>query len=211
MAKKLRRLLPHAAIVICNMYIVFFLIDRVNMSMNFIDNGLTKGLFLALSLMTIWLVLPEALGLKARRPARPAQPVRRDYDPAVRRVPAGESATRRYERPAASPQRATAPRRTDAGRFGDYGSYGTAGRNATRAPRPSYERSAYERRSYERSSYGRSSAPRSGYERSSYARTDRTAPRSTASRGTSRYTGNAYRETDRYDVRERRTRPEADR
>ncbi|MBR1566199.1 MAG: hypothetical protein IJ649_05495, partial [Oscillospiraceae bacterium] len=48
MLKKLERMLPHAAILICNMYIVFFLIDRVNQAMNFIDNGLTKGLLLIL-------------------------------------------------------------------------------------------------------------------------------------------------------------------
>lgn len=48
MFNRLRRLLPHAAILICNMYVVFYLIDRVNTAMNFIDNGLTKGLLLAL-------------------------------------------------------------------------------------------------------------------------------------------------------------------
>ena len=48
MIKRLRSLLPHAAILICNMYVVFYLIDRVNPAMNFIDNRLTKGLLLAL-------------------------------------------------------------------------------------------------------------------------------------------------------------------
>ena len=53
MPKKLRAMLPHAAILIANMYIVFFLIDRVNSAMNFIDNGLTKGLLLAMSLIVL--------------------------------------------------------------------------------------------------------------------------------------------------------------
>lgn len=48
MWKRVERLLPHAVILIGNMYVVFFLIDRVNPAMNFIDNGLTKGLLLLL-------------------------------------------------------------------------------------------------------------------------------------------------------------------
>ena len=48
MSGKIRRMLPHLVILICNMYLVFFLIDRVNTAMNFIDNNLTKGLILAL-------------------------------------------------------------------------------------------------------------------------------------------------------------------
>ena len=51
MWKKIRPMLPHAAILIADMYIVFFLIDRVNPAMNFIDNGLTKGLLLAMCLI----------------------------------------------------------------------------------------------------------------------------------------------------------------
>lgn len=68
MPKKLRAMLPHAAILIANMYIVFFLIDRVNSAMNFIDNGLTKGLLLAMSLI----VLADVL-LPRPRPRRRAQ------------------------------------------------------------------------------------------------------------------------------------------
>ena len=87
----LRRMLPHAAILICNMYIVFFSIDVVNRAMNFIDNNLTKGLLAALSaiaLVNAWnLLRPEARrkkgsGAKARTeaesepdPAPVAQPV----------------------------------------------------------------------------------------------------------------------------------------
>ena len=65
MWKKLRPMLPHGAILIANMYIVFFLIDRVNPAMNFIDNGLTKGLLLAMCLI----VTGDAL-IPARRARR---------------------------------------------------------------------------------------------------------------------------------------------
>lgn len=44
----LRKLAPHGAILIANMYYVFWGIDRVNRAMNFIDNEYTKGLFLIL-------------------------------------------------------------------------------------------------------------------------------------------------------------------
>lgn len=66
MPKKLRGMLPHGAILIANMYIVFFLIDRVNTAMNFIDNGLTKGLLLAMCAF----VLLDALLPRPRRATR---------------------------------------------------------------------------------------------------------------------------------------------
>lgn len=50
----LRKWLPHAAILLSNMYLVFFLIDRVNKAMAFINNGITKGLLVALSLISIF-------------------------------------------------------------------------------------------------------------------------------------------------------------
>lgn len=49
----LRKLFAHAAIIISGMYLVFFFIDRVNPSMNFIDNDITKGLLFALSLLSV--------------------------------------------------------------------------------------------------------------------------------------------------------------
>lgn len=49
----LRKLLPHAAIVISAMYFVFFFIDRVNSAMAFINNGITKGLLFALCVISI--------------------------------------------------------------------------------------------------------------------------------------------------------------
>lgn len=74
MFNRLRRLLPHAAILICNMYVVFYLIDRVNTAMNFIDNGLTKGLLLALCVIA--LVNCRALLRLDTQPHRPFAPSR---------------------------------------------------------------------------------------------------------------------------------------
>ena len=61
MWKKIRSMLPHLPIVLANMYVVFFLIDRVNTSMNFIDNGLTKAVLLAMAVLSIldWLLAPR--------------------------------------------------------------------------------------------------------------------------------------------------------
>ena len=69
MLKKTTRVLPHGAILIANMFIAFYLIDRVNKAMNFIDNGLTKGLLLVMCAMAL-IDIPYALagsGREARR------------------------------------------------------------------------------------------------------------------------------------------------
>lgn len=50
----LRKLLPHAAIILSGMYLVFFLIDRVNSAMAFIDNRITKALLLALCAISVF-------------------------------------------------------------------------------------------------------------------------------------------------------------
>jgi len=84
MPKKLRAMLPHGAILIANMYIVFFLIDRVNTAMNFIDNGLTKGLLLAMCLI----VLADVLLPRPRRKAR----AKRATAPEVQETPAATEA-----------------------------------------------------------------------------------------------------------------------
>ena len=56
----LRRLLPHAAIILSGMYFVFFFIDRVNTAMLFINNPITKGLLFALGVISVidaaWLI-----------------------------------------------------------------------------------------------------------------------------------------------------------
>lgn len=49
----LRKILPHVSILLSNMYIVFFLIDRVNTAMAFINNNITKWLLLFASLISI--------------------------------------------------------------------------------------------------------------------------------------------------------------
>ena len=53
--KKIRIWLPHIAIVIAGMYIVFYFIDRVNVAMAFINNDLTKFLLLFETILTIFL------------------------------------------------------------------------------------------------------------------------------------------------------------
>lgn len=59
-------MLPHGAILIANMYIVFFLIDRVNTAMCFIDNDITKGLLVIMCLLS---VIISASGIHHQRRA----------------------------------------------------------------------------------------------------------------------------------------------
>ena len=49
----LRKVLPHAAIIISVVYFVFFFIDRVNSAMAFIDNDMTKVLLFVLGVISI--------------------------------------------------------------------------------------------------------------------------------------------------------------
>jgi len=115
MLKRIERLLPHAAILICNMYVVFFLIDRVNPAMNFIDNRLTKGLLFLLCAVS-------ALNARSllRRPTRFMRPApdrragtasprpgeRRASSPYIRRQDGGRPYDDRRARGSASPARA---------------------------------------------------------------------------------------------------------
>ena len=76
MLRRIKGLLPHAAILICNMYIVFYLIDRVNKAMNFIDNGLTKGLLLVLCLIALYNARRlSRIYLRRNRPGAAALPL----------------------------------------------------------------------------------------------------------------------------------------
>lgn len=50
----LRKLLPHAAILLSLMYLIFYAIDRVNPVMAFIDNEITKALLVDLGLISIF-------------------------------------------------------------------------------------------------------------------------------------------------------------
>ena len=47
----LRKIFPHAAIILGGMYVVFYCIDRVNTAMAFINNPITKTLLLAFCLI----------------------------------------------------------------------------------------------------------------------------------------------------------------
>lgn len=48
----LRKIFPHIAIVLCNMYLVFYAIDRVNSAMAFINNSITKLLLVVLCIIS---------------------------------------------------------------------------------------------------------------------------------------------------------------
>ena len=49
----MRKLLPHATIIIAAMYLVFFVIDRFNEPMAFVNNRMTKDLLLAMCAMSV--------------------------------------------------------------------------------------------------------------------------------------------------------------
>ena len=70
----LRKILPHVSIVLCNMYIVFYLIDRVNSAMAFINNDITKALLLILCVISTvnssFLILDERRRIAARNRKR---------------------------------------------------------------------------------------------------------------------------------------------
>lgn len=115
MRNRLKEILPHAVILICNMYVAFFLIDRVNPAMNFIDNGLTKGLLAMLCAAAIYnaLVLIRLEKRGRRRPA--AQRPRPAAGGTVAR-PASRNAARPANRgPAQSVSRGAATRPANRG------------------------------------------------------------------------------------------------
>lgn len=49
----IRTLLPHAGIILSLLFITFFIVDKINGAMNFINNDITKGMLLAFSLISI--------------------------------------------------------------------------------------------------------------------------------------------------------------
>ena len=63
--KLVKKLLPHAAIVISGMLIVFFVIDRFNKPMGFMTNEFHKQLTFALSILAIYLAV-KAIALQRR-------------------------------------------------------------------------------------------------------------------------------------------------
>lgn len=73
----LKRILPHISLVLGNMYIVFFLIDRVNTAMQFIDNNITKWLLLIFAIISainsIYLIREERRRIAAEERRRIAR------------------------------------------------------------------------------------------------------------------------------------------
>ena len=74
----LRKLLPHAAIILSGMYFVFFFIDRVNAAMAFIDNPITKWLLFALGVVSVTNAILLIRDDRARRRRRLARRSRAD-------------------------------------------------------------------------------------------------------------------------------------
>ena len=96
----LRKILPHVSIVLCNMYIVFYLIDRVNSAMAFINNSITKVLLLILCIISTinssFLILDERRRAEARNRRRAEIARARQGQPAPQRpAPARYPAPRR--------------------------------------------------------------------------------------------------------------------
>lgn len=63
----LRKILPHAAIVLGGMVVVFYVIDRFNTAMGFINNGITKALLLAFCAVSVVNARTLISGAKKRR------------------------------------------------------------------------------------------------------------------------------------------------
>ena len=93
----LRKILPHAAIIISAMYFLFYAIDGVNSAMAFINNDITKFLLLILCIISVvnavLIVSDDRKRTRSRRqearrhpaPVRPNAPQqrpvqRREYD-----------------------------------------------------------------------------------------------------------------------------------
>ena len=64
-----KKLLPHAAIVMSGMLIVFFAIDRVNKPMGFMTNEFHKRVTFALALISICLAIQTIASLRRRERA----------------------------------------------------------------------------------------------------------------------------------------------
>ena len=96
----IRKIIPHATIVLCNMYVVFYLIDRVNPAMEFITNNITKFLILLMcifstvnAILLIRVQRRQKMMQQRRRPAAPKNPYRRAD---VRRYDDGRAYAEKY-------------------------------------------------------------------------------------------------------------------
>ena len=85
----LRKLLPHAAIILSGMYFVFFFIDRVNSAMAFINNNITKRLLVALCVIcvieSIWLIRDERRKVRQQQAQAEAARRRREEEQRAQR------------------------------------------------------------------------------------------------------------------------------
>ena len=110
----LRKWMPHVAILLSNMYLVFFLIDRVNRAMAFINNGITKGLLVILALASIFnaCLLIHDRRERIRAAARRSDAQRRQTAPRAGMAPSAPSGQPRPQ-PSRSPYQNPAP-----GRYG---------------------------------------------------------------------------------------------
>lgn len=109
----LDRILPHVAIVISGMLIVFFLIDRVNKPMAFMTNEFHKRITFVLAIMSIYLAVRRCAQLRAQEREEWSRRQRRPQSPQPNRRP---SETPRYSdspRYSDTYPRRTTPRYTD--------------------------------------------------------------------------------------------------
>ena len=96
----LRKLLPHAALILSGMYLVFYLIDRVNSAMAFINNNLTKALllvFCAISCVNALYLIRADRRAERMAQARAAE-ARRRREEERRREERGYGRARSYDR-----------------------------------------------------------------------------------------------------------------
>ena len=91
----IKRLLPHVAIVISGMLIVFFVIDRINKPMGFMSNEFHKRITFVLALLAIYFAV-QLITLQ-RRAERAAY--RRRLQEAQRKQRAAGSAATQQSRP----------------------------------------------------------------------------------------------------------------
>lgn len=101
----MRKILPHAAIIISLMYFVFFFIDRVNTAMAFINNDMTKALIFVLCIISIvnavLIIADDRKRIRAAQRQRQARQnavpqQRMQPRPQPRPMPRGDYEPRRY-------------------------------------------------------------------------------------------------------------------
>ena len=108
-ARLAKRALPHAAIVMAGMLIVFFVIDRINKPMGFMTNEFHKRLTFALCLLTIYfavqITMIQRRAERGEYQRRQRARARADRDTGSARSPRPNPARETYERREAAPQR----------------------------------------------------------------------------------------------------------